>query len=338
MLLRQLFDHETSTYTYLVADPKTKQALLIDPVLEQVERDLALLQGLGLTLRYSLDTHVHADHVTASGTLRTRTGCKTIGSVGGAACADLHVRGGDKIELGQLVLDVLATPGHTDDSVSFRIGGNVFTGDALLVRGTGRTDFQNGNPVQLHESITKVLFALPDETVVWPGHDYKGHTQSTIGEERRLNPRIAGKSREEFVHIMEHLGLPKPAQLDRAVPLNRSCGTATLNQEKPAPSVRDIDPNELEVMRARVHLVDVRETDEWNGELGHLEEAELVPLATVERTQQAWAKQEPIVVICRSGRRSMEAARLLLKHGFEQVMNLRGGMLAYRAYEGQKAR
>jgi sulfur dioxygenase len=331
MLLRQLFDRETSTYTYLIADESTGDALLIDPVLEQVDRDLTLLRELGLKLRYALDTHVHADHVTASGKLRERTSAKTIASVGGAACADVHVKGGDRVELGRLVIEVLATPGHTDDSVSYRVGDNVFTGDALLIRGTGRTDFQNGNAAQLYDSISRVLFALPDDTTVWPGHDYNGHSRSSIGEERMLNPRVANKSRAEFIHIMENLVLPRPAQIDRAVPLNRACGTIALNQERPAFTVRDIDPSDLPALPAAVHIVDVRETDEWNAELGHLERAELVPLATVEGAQEAWDKKQPILLVCRSGRRSLSAAQALIARGFEQVMNLRGGMLAVRA-------
>jgi sulfur dioxygenase len=330
MMLRQLFDRETSTYTYLVADEATREALLIDPVLEQVDRDLALVTELGLKLRYVLDTHVHADHVTASGTLRARTEAKTVSGVGGAACADLHAHDGDRLELGRLVIEVLATPGHTDDSVSYKIGDNVFTGDALLIRGTGRTDFQNGSAAQLHESITKVLFALPDSTHVWPGHDYKGHSQSSIGEERRFNPRLANKSRSEFIQIMDNLGLPKPAQIDRAVPLNRACGTGRLNQERPAASVRDVDPVDLGALPAGVRIIDVREPEEWNAELGHLDGAELVPLATVERAQETWDRKQPVLLVCRSGRRSLNAAHLLLKRGFEQVMNLRGGMLAVR--------
>ena len=331
MLLRQLFDKETSSYTYVVADADTREALIIDPVLEQIDRDLKLLRELDLSLRYVMDTHVHADHVTASGELRKRTQATTVQSAGGAACADMHVRGGDKLKLGKLEIEVLATPGHTDDSVSYRIGKYVFTGDALLVRGTGRTDFQNGDAGQLYDSITKVLFALPDDTILLPGHDYKGHAQTTVGEERRHNPRVANKSRAQFIEIMNNLGLPKPAQIDRAVPMNRACGFAALNQAQPAPIVRDVDATDLTALPGFARLIDVREPDEFTGELGHIEGAELVPLAELEKHAASWDKKRPLVMVCRSGRRSLTAANALIDQGFEQVMNLRGGMIAYRA-------
>ncbi|MEZ4220521.1 MAG: MBL fold metallo-hydrolase [Polyangiaceae bacterium] len=228
MLLRQLFDRETSTYTYLIADEQTKRAALIDPVREQLERDLALLKELGLTLEYVLDTHVHADHVTASGALRARTGARTVGAPQGAKCADVQAKHGDRLRVGALQIEVLATPGHTDDSLSFLVEDNLFTGDALLVRGTGRTDFQNGDAATLWHSLTKVLFALPEDTAVWPGHDYKGHTRSTIGEEKRHNPRLAGKTEAEFVKLMSELGLPPPKHLAEAVPANRECGQPSL--------------------------------------------------------------------------------------------------------------
>ncbi|MCY1077832.1 MBL fold metallo-hydrolase [Archangium lansingense] len=224
MIFRQLFDTESSTYTYLIGDEATRQAVLIDPVLEQADRDLQLVSELGLTLTHVFDTHVHADHVTASGVLRERTQCTVVGGVGGASCINVQVRHEDEVRVGQLIFQVLATPGHTDDSVSYRLGDRVFTGDALLVRGNGRTDFQNGNANQLYDSITRVLFSLPDETLVYPGHDYKGRTVTSIAEEKRHNPRLTGKSREEFIHIMENLHLPKPKKLDLAVPANRECG------------------------------------------------------------------------------------------------------------------
>lgn len=224
MFLRQLFDKESSTYTYLIADPRTKEAALIDPVDSQVERDVGLVRELGFELRYVLETHVHADHVTAAGHLRLRTGARSAASAAGAPCIDLKLGHGDELRLGDLTIAVLATPGHTDDSLSYLVEGHVFTGDALLIRGNGRTDFQNGDPGALFDSITTTLFALPDATVVLPGHDYKGMTSSTIGEEKAHNPRLRDKSRDEFIAIMRSLALPPPKQLDVAVPANRACG------------------------------------------------------------------------------------------------------------------
>lgn len=224
MIFRQLFDSDSSTYTYLLGDEATRQAVLIDPVLEQVDRDLQLVSELDLTLTHVFDTHVHADHVTGSGVLRERTQATVVGGVGGAACANVQVRHGDTVRVGQLVFQVLATPGHTDDSVSYLLADRVFTGDALLVRGNGRTDFQNGSASQLYDSLTRVLFALPDATLVYPAHDYKGHTVTSIAEEKRHNPRVAGRSREEFIHLMENLHLPRPRKIDLAVPANRACG------------------------------------------------------------------------------------------------------------------
>jgi glyoxylase-like metal-dependent hydrolase (beta-lactamase superfamily II) len=227
MLVRQLFDAESGTYTYLVADRAARLAALIDPVREQVERDLRIVAELGLTLTHVLETHLHADHVTAASILRERTGARTCASAAGAPCADLHLRDGDVVRVGAVAIEALATPGHTDDSLSFRVPGAVFTGDCLLIRGCGRTDFQNGDASVQYDSIVRVLFALPDPTVVYPGHDYQGQSCSTIGEEKRWNPRLAGKTREEFVAIMEGLHLPPPRKLAEAVPANRACGAST---------------------------------------------------------------------------------------------------------------
>jgi glyoxylase-like metal-dependent hydrolase (beta-lactamase superfamily II) len=224
MILEQLFDRESSTYTYLVADPVSREAALIDPVLGQIDRDLQLLSELGLVLTAVLETHVHADHVTAAGLLRTRTGAKTYASERGAPCVDVRLRHADVIRLGDLVITALSTPGHTDDGMCFLIDGHVFTGDTLLIRGCGRADFQNGNPGELFDSITRVLFRLPPETVVLPAHDYKGLTRSTIGHEVALNPRLQGRDRAAFVTLMNALNLPPPAKLTEAVPANRACG------------------------------------------------------------------------------------------------------------------
>jgi sulfur dioxygenase len=224
MLIRQLFDPTSSTYTYLLADRPGGMAALIDPVLEQTDRDLALVRELGLTLTHVLDTHVHADHITAAGRLRERTGAQTCASVAGAPCVDARLRHGDVLRLGDVRITALATPGHTDDGLSYLIPGAVFTGDTLLIRGCGRADFQNGDAGQLYDSITRVLFALGDETIVYPGHDYRGFTTSTIGEEKRWNGRIAGRTRDEFITLMAGLGLPPPKRLAESVPANRACG------------------------------------------------------------------------------------------------------------------
>jgi sulfur dioxygenase len=224
MFLRQLYDADTSTYTYLVADELTRKATLIDPVREALARDVALVRELGFELVYVLETHVHADHVTSAGKLAELTGAVTAASPLGAECAVQRLRHGDVLKLGTLEIKALATPGHTKDSLSFLIGDNVFTGDALLVRGTGRTDFQSGDAGELYDSITKTLFSLPDSTRVWPGHDYRGHTQSSIGEERRHNPRLADKSKDDFIRIMSELRLAPPRKIHEAVPANLACG------------------------------------------------------------------------------------------------------------------
>lgn len=333
MLLRQLYDHESSTYTYLLADPVSAQAALVDPVAEQLERDLALVRELGLSLALVLDTHVHADHVTAAGALRARTGAKTAASQRGAPCVDVPLEDGARIALGELAIEVLATPGHTDDSLCYRVGEQVFTGDTLLIRGCGRADFQNGDARALYRSITGRLFALPDATVVWPGHDYNGRTSSTIGEERRHNPRLAGKSEDEFVAIMDNLGLPPPKKLASSVMANRACGLAGLfDAARGAPEgYRDLDPAALFAYAGEVALVDVREPHEFTGELGHVTGSRLVPLATVVDAAHAWPRDEELVLICRSGNRSGRAAAALAAAGFTRVMNLAGGMLAWNA-------
>ncbi|MCP3166103.1 MBL fold metallo-hydrolase [Myxococcus qinghaiensis] len=233
MLFRQLFDAESSTYTYLLADLATREAVLIDPVLEQAERDLGLIEELGLKLTVVLETHVHADHITSAGLLRERTGARVMASARGAPCVDRTLVHGDRVRVGGLELSVLETPGHTDDSLCFLCDGRLFTGDTLLVRGTGRTDFQNGDPGQLYDSITRELFTLPDATELYPGHDYAGFTISSVGEEKRHNPRLAGRSREDFIRFMNERQIPPPRKLDVAVPANRACG---LDTEPSAPS------------------------------------------------------------------------------------------------------
>lgn len=224
-MFKQLFDTESSTFTYLIVDELTKEAALIDPVDSQLERYIELLDSLGVQLKYALETHVHADHVTASGMLRQRLGIQTaVGQKCGATTADLQLNDGDTLTLGQQTITVMATPGHTAGSVSYLWRDRVFTGDALLINGCGRTDFQGGDAGTLYDSITQRLFTLPDETLVYPGHDYQGRRVSCIGQEKTINARLAGKSRDAFISIMQQLNLPKPKMIDIAVPANRKCG------------------------------------------------------------------------------------------------------------------
>lgn len=226
MLFRQLFDPASNTYTYLIADPTTQEAMLVDPVVEQVERDLKLLQELGLTLRYCLETHIHADHITGTSQLREATGCLGIvPEKAHATCANRYIRDGERLQLGVVTIEAIATPGHTDCHMAYLVNSDrVLTGDALFIRGCGRTDFQSGDAGTLYDSVRQRLFTLPDETFVYPGHDYQGHTVSTIGEEKQWNSRFAGRNREQFIELMDTLHLPSPKKIIEAVPANERCG------------------------------------------------------------------------------------------------------------------
>ncbi|MGZ3809286.1 MAG: MBL fold metallo-hydrolase [Bacteriovorax sp.] len=226
MIFYQMIEAETSTYTYLLADELTKEAILIDTVLETVERDLLLLSEMGLTLKYVIDTHLHADHITGAGEIRKRTGAKSaISHAAHVSCADIALKDGDVLTFGRYSLNALETPGHTDGCMSFHIDGMIFTGDVLLIRGTGRTDFQQGDPKKMYQSINEKIFSLPLETKIYPGHDYKGLTYSTVELEKKFNPRIGGnRSQEEFIKIMNELKLAYPKKMDIAVPANKVCG------------------------------------------------------------------------------------------------------------------
>jgi sulfur dioxygenase len=226
MLFRQLFDKETSTYTYLLADQQTQEAILVDPVLEQVERDLKLLTELGLSLRYCLETHIHADHITGTAKLREITGCLGIvPDKAQASCADRYIKDGEILQLASITIQAIATPGHTDSHNAYLVSQDrVLTGDALFIRGCGRTDFQSGDAGTLFDSVTQRLFTLADETLVYPGHDYRGQTVSTIGEEKHWNPRFVGRDRQNFIQFMDSLDLPEPQKIMEAVPANERCG------------------------------------------------------------------------------------------------------------------
>lgn len=224
-MFKQMFDVESSTLTYLIVDDATHEAVLIDPVLANIESYIALMKALNCQLKYSIETHVHADHITASGTLRERLKIKTaVSEQCSPTNADMQLNAGDVLTVGSQTLKVIATPGHTPGSSCFLWGDRLFTGDTLLINGCGRTDFQNGSATMLYESITKKIFNLPDETLIYPGHDYNGRRVSSVGQEININPRLAGKTEQEFVAIMQGLDLPKPSLMDTAVSANRRCG------------------------------------------------------------------------------------------------------------------
>ena len=226
MKMRQLFDHGTSSYTYLLWDEDTAEAAIIDSVREQVGRDQSLIAELELDLKYALETHIHADHVTGSGILRERLGCRIgLHANAGNACADLQLVEGDRIYLGEQRLEVIYTPGHTDTDLSYRTAGSLFTGDVLLIRGSGRTDFQSGDAGLSYDSITQKIFSLPDDTMIYPAHDYNGFGCSTVAEEKQFNPRLgSGRTREDYIQIMHSMKLDKPSLMDEAVPSNLACG------------------------------------------------------------------------------------------------------------------
>lgn len=343
-LTRQLFDADTSTYTYLLADTDTGQALLIDPVLDQMERDVRLLHELGLTLVHTLETHAHADHITSGGALRERLGSRSVVSeLAGAVCADRLVQGGDRVEMGAVVLDVLATPGHTEGCISFVTAdrADVFTGDALLIRGCGRTDFQGGDAAKLYRSIHEQLFSLPDSTRVWPGHDYRGFTRSTIGEEKAHNRRLGGGASEaDFIQTMNELNLAPPKHIDVAVPANLRCGLAPQAAEsidnrelgwapisRTSDGVPEVSRGWVQDNASAFRLVDVRDEAEHK-DLPSMKGAESVPLDTLEQVAADWDPQEPVVVLCRSGRRSGLAAQRLEELGLKRVASMAGGLSA----------
>jgi len=224
-MFKQMFDEESFTYTYILADENTNESVIIDPVASHIEDYIVFLKGNNLQLKYALETHVHADHITASGMLRERLDIKTgVGEHCGASAADLQLNDGDVIKFGQQTISVIATPGHTIGSLSYLWRDRVFTGDALFINGCGRTDFQGGDAGALFDSITQKIFSLDGDTLIYPGHDYQGRRVSSVAQEKAINARLAGKSREAFIEIMLNLNLPKPKLIDIAVPANRRCG------------------------------------------------------------------------------------------------------------------
>lgn len=340
MIFRQLFDRKSYTYTYLLADPETKAAVIIDPVVEMVDRDLALLDELDLSLAYVLETHVHADHVTGAAVLQRFTGAKNgLSKAACATCADLNLEHGDLISFGIYELRVVATPGHTAGCISYVLEGDtanmIFTGDALFVRGCGRTDFQGGCARTLYRSVQGEILSLPPETIIYPGHDYRGHQRSTVAEERLHNPRLNHRILEDdFVEMMGQLNLADPKMMDVAVPANTACG---VTEQYPTGFVRknmkSLDPTDF-AKKVGYTIVDVRELEEFEGPLGHLPKAVLVPLGDLRAQLSSWSTHAKILVVCRSGARSAQACKVLLDAGFVDVTNLNGGMLAWREAVG----
>jgi glyoxylase-like metal-dependent hydrolase (beta-lactamase superfamily II)/rhodanese-related sulfurtransferase len=333
--VHQLFEKESSTYTYILFDTETKEAAIIDSVLETMERDYKWLQELDAKLKYILDTHVHADHITSAAKLRELTGAKTaISSHAGVACVDVPLKDGMELQVGAYKIEVMETPGHTDGCMSYYVDGKVFTGDALLIHGCGRTDFQQGSPERLYDSIMNKLYKLPDETILYPGHDYRGFTSSTIGLEKKYNARIRHDTKlESFVKTMKELKLADPKKIHEAVPANLLCGWPQ-SKYVLTPQVVDGIP-EVSVHQVHEHmkdvtLIDVRTPQEFNNEYGHIPGAKLVTLGPelVDYLQKE-DKEKEIVFICRSGGRSGQATAMALQMGFKHVVNMTGGMITW---------
>ena len=346
LIFRQLFDPTSSTYTYLVGDARSRETVLIDPVFEQARRDAALLRELDLKLVATVETHVHADHVTGAWLLKQQFGnAIALSAQSGAAGADRYLDHGDKIHFGRRYLEVRATPGHTKGCITLVLDDEsaAFTGDCLLIRGSGRTDFQQGDARALYRSVRSQILTLPPACLLYPAHDYRGLTVTSVAEERRFNPRLGGEIGEsDFVGYMSNLGLPHPKLIEIAVPANLRCGQPEHESALPAESawapltftfagIFEIQPQALEEHAAMAQIVDVRERDEFDGPLGRINGARWIPLGELGKCIGELARDRPVVAVCRSGARSAQASVLLQQAGFKDVANLAGGMLRWRA-------
>ncbi len=341
MIFRQLFDSVSSTYTYLLASRKGGEALIIDPVLDKVDRYLRLMEELDLKLVKALDTHVHADHITGLGALRDRTRCITVmGQESAVDCVSLRVSDGDTVTIEGITLTAIHTPGHTDDSYSFLMGDRVFTGDTLLIRGTGRTDFQNGDARAQYDSIFGHLLTLPDDTLVYPGHDYKGDTVSTIWEERSHNPRLQVSSVEEYMAIMAALNLPNPKMMDVAVPANLKIGLSQDEVERRGWSLTCSEAKDM-LDNPDIVLVDLRDRNEQE-RFGLIPGSVHAPYADLEEYvnsggllhQLAAATGKRLVFYCAYGERSAMAVETAQAAGLTRSCHLKGGIDAWRRAQG----
>ncbi|MDE2349075.1 MAG: MBL fold metallo-hydrolase [Gammaproteobacteria bacterium] len=345
MIFRQLFDSTSSTFTYVLGDPRSRDAVIVDPVLEHRQRDAALLRELGLTPRVALETHVHADHITGAWWLRRDFGCEiALAAASEAQGADRLLRHGDRVPFGDRHLTVRATPGHTRGCLTYVLddAGIALTGDCLLIRGTGRTDFQHGDAHTMFRSIRDQILSLPAECLIYPAHDYRGLSVSTVAEERRFNPRMAESiGEEDFVGQMRNLNLPHPRLLDVAVPANLRVGRPDTEPQPDAGQPEwaplrftlagfwEIEPAELADLSRPVQILDVRSAEEFTGPLGHIRAAVLIPLDQLAARLDELSRDLPIVAVCRSGARSAQATLLLEKAGWPRVANLAGGMLRW---------
>ncbi|MGE4610012.1 MAG: MBL fold metallo-hydrolase [Paracoccaceae bacterium] len=338
MIFRQLFDNVSSTYTYLLASRKGGEALLIDPVLENTGRYLKLLEELELRLVKVVDTHIHADHVSAMGKLRDVTRCVTVmGEQSPSDVVSMRVSDNEKLSIEGLTLTALHTPGHTSESYSFLMEDRVFTGDTLLIRGTGRTDFQNGNPYEQYHSLFERLLKLPENTHVYPGHDYKGDTVSTIGEEKAFNPRLNVSSADEYAEIMNNLILPNPKMMDVAVPENLRLGLRLAAQHR----VHSIEVEEVLDMwpDVQVQLIDIRETSERRrdgvipGSI-HLPYGRFASHCSEAGTLRSLSRNARLLIYCAVGERSTLAVEIADESGLENISHMPGGFRAWKAAGG----
>ena len=341
MIFRQLFDSVSGTYSYLIASRRGGEALIIDPVLEKVDRYLQLVKEMDLKLVKAVDTHIHADHITGLGALRDRTHCITVmGEHAKVDVVSMRVTEGDKLTIEGVSMDVLYTPGHTDDSYSFLMPDRVFTGDTLLIRGTGRTDFQNGSAKAQYESLFGKLLKLPEETMVYPAHDYKGDTVSTIGEEKRYNPRLQVKSVDEYVELMSKLNLPNPKMMDVAVPANMRVGLA---QDEIARKGWAVTPAQAMALvgQPAVVLVDLRERSERDKH-GVIPGSVHMPYANLQESigkggmlhELASSTSKRILFYCAFGERSAMAVQAAQDAGIASACHIHGGLDAWRKANG----
>jgi len=321
LLVKQLFDRESCTYTYLLVDTKTQEGALIDGVKEQFNRDLQIIEELGIELLYAIETHAHADHITSAGMIRQNTGAKIVfGEANNIKAIDIAVKDGDELPLGNFAIKVIATPGHTSGCTSFYVDGMLFPGDTILIRGCGRTDFQGGDPENLYDSVTQKLFKLPEETRVYPGHDYNGRIESTIGEEKRWNPRVGqGNSKEKFIQIMQNLNLAMPKKINEAVPANMDCG---INFNPQRYLHEDFSMNELYKEWKKDDpdqlIVDNRTLEEFAE--GHVPGCQNIPLGTESQCVEELKQYKRVYLYCRSGRRAQTALTNLSIIGLDNVI------------------